>query len=184
MPTFNPSAMLMSIGQQMIGSFLGSVLMGVFTSNGGDSDKSLDMLHELHLCMAAIAHAIGVIREEMHRRFDDVDRKLRRLHEDIAYFAAETQRRLLRALDTSVSVDLRRICLRVDAVLAPVMSLQRLCGDALCELQWDAVKRSLTQFEWWVARYGDRPVPDTTLWRWALPASPDNTRDQRALDKR
>jgi putative photosynthetic complex assembly protein 2 len=28
------------------------------------------------------------------------------------------------------------------------------------------------------------PVPDTTLWRWALPASPDTARDQRALDKR
>jgi putative photosynthetic complex assembly protein 2 len=28
------------------------------------------------------------------------------------------------------------------------------------------------------------PVQDTTLWRWALPASPDNARDQRALDKR
>ena len=28
------------------------------------------------------------------------------------------------------------------------------------------------------------PVPDSTLWRWALPASPDNGRDPRALDKR
>jgi len=167
-PQFDASASLINLCQQTISSCLGSVLMSVFTSDETASSTVAAQLQEVYECIVVIGHAVERLRTDMHSRFDSVDRKLDLMHADTAYFAAETQRRLERLLDTGVSATLRHVTVQLDAVLLPVQSLQSLCGDTLCALQWDAVIKVLRQFERWAVRYGDRHVPADTLQHWLV----------------
>lgn len=146
--------------QSMMAQFAVQVVMSMLFGGDDDEDNGLaDCLHELRLFMVAIAQAIQQLREEMHARFDCIDKKLAAIHADVTYFGNALARQLSCMETLVIGIPLNQIGCKIDIVTQKLSCLEDLCGDLSHGVALRDVHTTMLDVQLLTARFGPDAVP-------------------------